>query len=129
MAIRFEEGLEGKEIIEFEVVTCANCKVQFMLTLKHVEILRNSHNTFYCPNGHNLSYGKSTCETTKEKLEKDLANQKHWVDILEKGNNELMQEHWNLKKQILDLRKKDCPHCNKRYIDIKKHIRKSHPGL
>lgn len=129
MAIKFQNGLCGDETVEFQIVTCALCGVGFMLTSKHITLLRKSHNYFYCPNGHSLSYGKTSCETDKEKLEKDLENQKHWVDVLSENNTELMRERWDMKKKILDLRKKDCPHCNKRFVDIKKHIRKSHPGL
>jgi predicted RNA-binding Zn-ribbon protein involved in translation (DUF1610 family) len=126
MAIIFKDGLCGNETVEFELVTCANCKVGFMLTSKHVELLRKSHNTFYCPNGHHLSYGKTTCEVDKEKLEKDLANQKHWVERLSENNTELMAERWQLKKQVLEMRKTACPTCGKKVIDIKKHIKKYH---
>ena len=126
MAIQFADGLCGDQSVEFQVVTCASCGVLFMLSSTHVAKLRKSSNTFYCPNGHSLHYGPSACDKEKEKLEKDLADQKRWNEQMSQRRIELWEEIDKLKKANKDLRSKDCPHCEKKVMNLERHIKKYH---
>lgn len=44
--------------IEFYLISCYECGVQFAINEKFDSNLRKNHKLFYCPNGHVLSYGK-----------------------------------------------------------------------
>lgn len=125
MAIEIREGTQGQEAVTFEIVTCANCHVQFMLTSRHVSQLRKSQEGFYCPNGHSISYGKSDCDKTKAELEKT----KKRLEEAYEYNGQLRRETWELKDKITEARKSDCPHCGKRYIHLDKHIKKHHAKI
>lgn len=51
-------------------ITCGNCGVVFAITPDRQEQLRQSHDTFYCPNGHPRHYpGKTKTEKRIEALE------------------------------------------------------------
>lgn len=126
MAIKFNDGVFGNETITFEIIVCYKCNVPFMVTAAHRQRLLSTHESFYCPAGHSQYYTGTKCEVDKEKLEKELKDQKDWVDKLEENNLEIIRENWDLKKQVLELRKVACPTCGKKIIDLAKHIKKYH---
>lgn len=126
MAIQFADGLCGDQAVEFQVVTCANCGVLFMLSSTYVEKLRKSHNNFYCPNGHSLHYGQSACDKEKQKIEKELADHKRWVEQSAEHKRELWQKIDQLRKDNRDLRSVACPHCEKKVLNLERHLKKYH---
>jgi RNase P subunit RPR2 len=82
--------------IEMHTIVCDNCNTLFAITELHDERLRNCHNTFYCPNGHTLSYPGRTEEarlraeligrqTRILDLERELRKQKKPVKKAKKG--------------------------------------------
>lgn len=88
---------EGKKE-ELYTQNCPTCGIVFGIPAKMETIWRNNHNTFHCPNGHNLSWsGESPkdkehrlrlkeVEDLKEKLakaEKELAASKKMVEELQ----------------------------------------------
>jgi hypothetical protein len=59
--------------MEFYEETCCNCGCTFFITKKHHQLLVDTKQTFYCPNGHTQSYtGKTDAQKLKEK-EEELA--------------------------------------------------------
>lgn len=122
--MNFTEGLPGNETISFEMIVCCSCKVPFMVTQQHRQKLKDSGDTFYCPNGHAQHYTDTECKRTKAAL----AKAKQDIDDLEKWNNKLAQDKWALVDKLREARKKDCPHCSKRYINLERHIKKQHPN-
>lgn len=48
-------------------LTCFNCCIGFTLSDAHEQRLRDSHNTFYCPNGHSQVFkGKPDSQKIQE---------------------------------------------------------------
>jgi hypothetical protein len=62
------------EMVSTSKICCCSCQVLFWITESHYEQLKNSHKTFYCPNGHTqLFSGNNELEKYKElyvKMEK-----------------------------------------------------------
>lgn len=59
--------------VKFYAQTCVHvgCGVVFALTVEHNKRLRETHNAFYCPNGHKQWYNaKSEAEKLREQLER-----------------------------------------------------------
>jgi hypothetical protein len=56
-------------------VDCITCGVIFGLPERIREARRNDHKTFYCPNGHTLSYRGETDAEKAEKRAKELERQ------------------------------------------------------
>jgi len=53
--------------IQFEVIECYKCHVQFCVTAEHKQQLIDSKEGFFCPNGHEQSYtGKCNKQIIKE---------------------------------------------------------------
>lgn len=62
--------------INFTIVTCGECGTVFALDENRVSRLRESHATFWCPNGHQRRFlAKTETEALRERLllvEQDL---------------------------------------------------------
>lgn len=60
--------------IDFELISCPRCMMTFAITKQHDERLRECHNTFYCPSGHNMSYsGQTEAAKLRRELEREKA--------------------------------------------------------
>lgn len=44
--------------VEFERIRCITCDISFYVSKFWHDNRRNNHETFYCPNGHNMFYRK-----------------------------------------------------------------------
>lgn len=128
MAIKLSEGLNGLEFINFVLITCAECGVQFLVSEQYRERLRETGKGFYCPSGHLLSYKKTGCEKKIDEVEKKLKQSEVWVEHLNEETKNLWRDINELKKKNLELRSTKCPHCHNLYINIKRHILKNHPN-
>lgn len=116
------DGLLGNASIQFESIICCKCKVPFMVTADHRANLMKTGETFYCPNGHPQYYNENECSKAKKELQKAKQDaEMAWI-----RNGDLLQENWQLKKQLADAKKTECPHCHKRYTNLQRHIKKQH---
>lgn len=76
--------------------TCCTCHVQYKITAEHQQQLMQSHETFYCPNGHSLYFPG---ETEEEKLKKQL-------EAKERDMQRLWEEDEQARLKIRELEKK-----------------------
>ncbi len=61
--------------IDIREHTCAKCNVTFWITGGHEERLRASHESFFCPNGHPLSYPGQSDEEKIRELRRKIDNE------------------------------------------------------
>lgn len=47
---------------EYSRSICCNCGIEFLIPTHYDESNRKDGDTFYCPNGHPLTYGIGRCE-------------------------------------------------------------------
>lgn len=45
--------------VEFERIRCISCDISFYASKYWCKQRRITHNSFYCPNGHGMSFGKT----------------------------------------------------------------------
>lgn len=126
MAIKFTDGISASQTVIFETIVCCECKVPFMVTSNHRKRLVEDKTTFFCPNGHRQSYCKNNCDIEKEKLNAEIAKTKKQLESVRELNSSLLDDREELKQTVRELRKKECPSCGKKYIDLKTHMRKAH---
>lgn len=72
---------------DYEEVDCCGCGIVFMIGLEYQKTLRENKKTFYCPNGHTLSYVKSLSQILKDTVvekEKTILNLYEEIRILKK---------------------------------------------
>lgn len=69
--------------LQFDLCECCVCGVQHCIPTFLNKKLKETKDTFYCPNGHSQSYRKSTADILQEKLEqkeRDFTEQFNLVD-------------------------------------------------
>ena len=119
---------------DYEVFSC-ECGATYALPSAFVKKLRDSHKTFYCPNGCSRYFpqesDKEILQRKNEELKKNLfeANDRvtYWFDRSEsekRSKAAYKAHHTILKKKI---KKGQCPCCNQNFPDVAEHIKSSHP--
>lgn len=113
--------------VYLEEVTCYKCGVLFGLEQSHKKQLKESHDSFYCPNGHSQGYyGETEADKLRRKLEsteRSLTVAKNMRDFHEKSASS-QKGH---KTRILNRIKKGvCPHCNRQFKNIHRHMESKH---
>jgi hypothetical protein len=123
-------------------VPCCDCGVTFGIEPAFDAARRNDHKTFYCPNGHSLSYHQ---ESKAERLERELAAQrdltareKHWREQAEARVRDVRLEKEHVEhrlrgtKSVVTRMKRRtaagrCPCCSHQFKDLEKHMKDRHP--
>jgi hypothetical protein len=117
-------------------VPCANCGLVFFLPTDFDRRLREEGRGFYCPAGHNLSYGGSEVD----RLRKQVANLEQRTSSLSQSldfqkrvsrDNEARRIAQKAATNRLKNRIKGgaCPCCSKRFEDVAAHMNAEHPGF
>jgi hypothetical protein len=114
----------------FTVTTCASCGIAFAAPESFLQKRREDKGTFYCPNGHSLSY--TTSETGR--LRNELATKQRMLD--EAYNRqlaiaaELAKEQRAKKRLSKRLESGVCPvpGCKRHFANLQRHIATEHKG-
>lgn len=116
------------EIVTFKARTCSECGVQFAITEEFENKLRESHQTFYCPNGHSRYFPQ---DNEAEKLRKELKRKEQ--ELADKAIQAIAKQNEleaKIKKQGKDLKRLTngvCPCCNRTFSNLHDHMKKQHP--
>jgi hypothetical protein len=125
--------------ITLETVRCANCGLVFGIDEAHIDRLRATHNSFYCPNGHSLSFnGKTEKEKKIAELERDLRAAVNGRDFWSARSREANEEKQRVERRLRGTRavvtrmkrrtaKGRCPCCSHEFKDVKRHMKTRHP--
>lgn len=85
---------------ELYIQNCPTCGIVFGIPAKMESIWRNNHNTFHCPNGHNLSWSGESPKDKEhrlrlkevEDLKSELAKTQKELEAQKKKVEELQTE-------------------------------------
>jgi len=116
------------EQIVFERRCCANCGIVYAISEHYTNRLRESHATFYCPNGHAQHFPQ---DNEAEGLRKELKRKEQELsDIV--GQKITIENELNavIKKSKRDLKRLTngvCPCCNRTFSNLHNHMKKQHP--
>lgn len=110
------------------VVDCAECAVTFGLSDEFINRRREDHRSFYCPNGHSLSY-RAANEAEQ------LRNQLQWAREQRDAARALAQRESNraraYKGQATKVKRRIskgvCPCCNRQFQNLADHMENKHP--
>jgi hypothetical protein len=120
-------------------VSCYKCGVVFGIESSHHERLVQSHDWFYCPNGHHQGYfGKNEKERRIEELERETkalkSSKEYWSGRATSAENEAGHQRARVNgyKGMLARTKKKiaagrCPCCSAEFRDLKRHMKTKHP--
>lgn len=122
-----------------EVVNCPNCGTAFGVGQTLLNSLRKNHASFYCPNGHSMSYGETKQEKELAALKKRIAQLKedseYWQGKAEANaaaekavKNQLKTTRANLTRTRNKLARGMCPCCETTFPNLAEHMNTVHPG-
>lgn len=115
------------------ITECAGCGVTFGIGLDFEKRRRDDHQSFYCPNGHSLSFpGKTELEKERDRLKRDAEYEKSradaWKDqavAAENARRGQKAANTKLKKRIAA---GVCPCCHRSFANVERHMTGQHPG-
>ncbi len=108
--------------LDLEVIRCSNCDTDIYLTARRLAILKSSHTTFYCSNGHSQYFPDKTA------LEKENEDLKRSLTIAQASAKRAI-EHSTFLENELRLNAHRCEHCKRRFQSDAKlgaHFRRVH---
>jgi hypothetical protein len=121
---------------EFQEHICPACGIVYGLTSRFVEGRRESKDTFYCPNGHSLSFKKSKSDQLAEELSRARQQLAHRDETIQFQANRLAEKEKTIvgmKGQATKLRKRisagTCPCCHRNFGNLANHMKHKHPNF
>jgi hypothetical protein len=124
-------------MVTMETVICCECSVPFAMPQQLKQHLKDTGNSFYCPNGHSQHYTRSTVQKLKDEIaEKERALE--WKGRQLKSMQERNQHLGNVvrvtkghvtkqKNKLKRVAEGVCPCCDKTFKDLAEHMRTKHP--
>lgn len=128
---------------EFEEQDCITCFVKFMVPTGFTKARQNDKKTFYCPNGHSMSYTQSEADRLRsELLLQNQATQraKEEAERERRWRQEACEEARTLERRLSAQRgvttrlknrvsKGVCPCCNRHFTNLERHMATKHAGF
>jgi septal ring factor EnvC (AmiA/AmiB activator) len=122
--------------LTFHIDVCAACGVHFGMT-KHLEQQRRKDGgSFFCPNGHSLSYGKSEAAKLREELARtqgQLTHARDQRDAAEAHRRTVEKQLGASRGQVTKLQKRVvagvCPCCHRSFQALSRHMKTKHPDF
>lgn len=122
--------------VELEPVTCGSCGMPFGLPASFVRSRRDDGGSFYCPNGHHISW---TAAKEADQLRNELRIQREATERAQqraRENDERAARErrraWGFKGQLTRVKNRIghgvCPCCNRSFQNLARHMEKQHPA-
>lgn len=106
----------------------AQCAASYAVPDDFRDSLRKSHQTFYCPNGHNQYF---PAETEAENLRKRLIAEKETSAAMNRERERLQQELNQREKKIKQMKRRAtagvCQFCHRHFANVENHMHTKHP--
>lgn len=124
-------------------IDCANCGITFGISTEFRERRRDDHRSFYCPNGHSLSYsGKSKTEEELDAaraLAERESRRRRWAEESAQRSRETAEAERRraaaYKGHATRIRNRIkngvCPvsGCKRHFTNVRRHITTQHPDF
>jgi hypothetical protein len=115
---------------EYLLHTCQTCGVPFAVTDGYDDRRREDGRTFYCPNGHSLTY-RDTLHKQLTAAQEQLARERARHDQTRAERDAIERQRRATKGQLTKVRKRVangvCPCCNRSFADLAAHMATKHP--
>lgn len=115
---------------------CISCGVWFGVDEYFDRQRRQSKQNFYCPNGHGQAY----CESEADRVRKQLAEKQQELDLQKQNlamerqlridtETRLEREKSALRKQTRRVNAGVCPHCDRTFQQLARHMQCKHAEI
>lgn len=133
-----KEAIQYDTYVTMETIICYKCAIPFGVPSNYRQHLRNTGDTFYCPNGHSQVYSKPRIKSLEEQLkakEKEFEDSKKWLWNIIDSKNEtigaISRQKSAIKGQLTKVKKRIqhgvCPCCNRTFKNLSDHMKIKHP--
>jgi hypothetical protein len=116
------------QTIEFELLDCPTCFVAVAAPIDYIANRRKDGRTFYCLNGHHLSWAETETDRLKKQVETAKASEQFWRERAEAEQ----RSHAGTKGELTKTKKRVthgvCPCCNRQFQNVRRHMLTQHPG-
>jgi DNA repair exonuclease SbcCD ATPase subunit len=120
---------------KMETRACPSCAIPYAAPESFFDARRKDGQTFYCPNGHSLSWHETEADRLEKKLKAAERERDHYQRDYEEARMDLADEkrkHAATKGQLTKTKKRIaggvCPCCNRHFTDLERHMHGQHPG-
>ena len=126
----FTRGLSYQETITMVTETCCRCGLTFAFPSDYKkELLADTSKWFYCPNGHEQHYVKSTEQKLREEYERKLQQKEEDLANTTATKIQLESELQKVQRKLKRLHNGTCPCCKRSFQNLQSHIKTKHPEL
>lgn len=129
------------ENTQLSIRVCPTCGVTYAVPERLVEDRRERGGSWYCPNGHTLSFTETEADRLRKeakRLERKLADEKgnaEWwrkrADSERKETEHARAQANGYKGALTKVKKRVgngvCPCCNRSFADLSRHMETKHP--
>lgn len=119
-----------------EVCICAACGIEFGMPAQYNSARREDGKSFYCPNGHSLSYGNGENEKLRRERDRLKQQQARWDDERRELQGRIEAEGRRraaARGQVTRLKNRAkaglCPCCNRHFTNLERHMASQHPEM
>lgn len=124
------------ELKLFEEQSCPNCGVRFGVPVEFTANRRKDTRTFYCPNGHPMSYRESEADMLRRERDRLKQNEAWYEARLRESQASIDLAERRIaaaKGQVTKLKNRAskgvCPCCNRHFTNLERHMHSQHPGF
>ena len=115
------------ETITLQEATCVSCGIIFAVPEHWLNNKRKSGESFYCPNGHSLSFGKGTDTILREQMQSEKKRYERLEAQLTNARDQLQATQQELEKHKKRTANGVCPCCNRSFAQLHRHMKTKHP--
>jgi len=87
------------------------------------------HKDFYCPAGHPQHYVGETDADKLRRAEQRNRALKDQLDAAEASRAAYKGQATKYRNQVARAENGVCPHCNRSFVDLRRHMGSKHPGV
>jgi hypothetical protein len=120
--------------VSLTAMDCPNCSVVFAIPDGFDRERRADGKSFYCPNGHSMSYTESEQEKLRRKLRAAEQSRDWYRDDAQRAQTARMTAERSAaayKGQTTRLRKRaitgTCAFCHRHFANVERHVATQHP--
>ena len=121
----------------YTITICADCGIRFGVPESYLARRRDDGDSFYCPNGHSLSYHETNLDRERKKreraerlIESERSNARFWKERArseERSKTAIKGHLTRRKKELRRVNAGICPCCNREFQNLKRHMKGQHP--
>lgn len=119
---------------DLEVTDCPSCGVDFALPARLLRERREKGGSFWCPNGHSLSFTDTELEKLRKRtksLDAQLTSTRDQRDAARADRDAVDRSRTALRGVITRERNRVgrgvCPCCNRTFAELGRHMQSQHP--